>query len=146
MVESEESEVQTEGAGEGTGLETEPAGGVGVGRSPGKEGAASLAPTRVSRTLLLEPVEEKNSPHRVPNLEGEEWARSGSLANADGFPRVMGPLTRDSGDDKEEMIAGNGLLAWKGGDSDNISTSGPCIRKSDIERLPDVVASWMAEW
>ena len=136
MAESEESEVPTEGAGESTRLKTEPAGGVGAGRSPGKEGAASPAPTVVSRTLLLEPVEEKDPPHRVPNLEGEEWARSGSLPNADGFPRVVGPLTRDSGNDKEEVIAGNGLLAWKGGNSDNISTSGPCIRKSDIERLP----------
>ena len=136
MVESEESEVPTEGAGKGTGLETKPAGGMGVGRSPGKEGAASLAPTRVSRTLLLEPVEEKNSPHRVPDMEREEWARSGSLANADGFPRVMGPLTRDSENDKEEMVAGNGLLAWKGGDRDNSSTSRPCIRKSSIERMP----------
>ena len=136
MVESEESEVPTEGTGEGTGLETMPAGGMGVGRSPGEEGATSLAPTRVSRTLLLEPVEEKNSPHRVPDLEREEWARSGSLPNADGFPRVMGPLTRGSGDDKEEMVAGNGLLAWKGGDRDNNSTGSPSIRESNIERMP----------
>jgi len=90
----------------------------------------------VRRTLLLEPVEEKNPPHRVPNLKGEEWARSGSLPNADGLPRVVRPLMRDSGNDKEEVIAGDSLLAWKGGNSANIGTSGPCIRNSNIEGLP----------
>ena len=136
MVESEKSEVSTERTGEDSGPETMPAEGMGVGKCPGEDGAASLAPTRINRALLLEPVEEKYTPHRIPDMEREKGARSGSLAYADGFPRVMGPLTRGSGDDKEEMVAGNGLLAWKGGDRDNSSTSRPCIRKSDIERLP----------
>jgi hypothetical protein len=136
VVESEESEVSTEGTGEDTGPETMPAGGMGVGKSPGEEGAASLAPTRVSRALLLEPVEEKYTPHRIPDMEREKGARSGSLAYADGFPRVMGPLTRGSGDDKEKMVAGKGLLAWKGGDRDNSSTGSPSIRESNIERMP----------
>jgi len=90
----------------------------------------------VRRTLLLEPVEEKNPPHRVPNLEGEERARSGSLPNADGLPRVVRPLMRDGRNDKEEVIAGDSLLAWEGGNHANIGTSGPCIRNSSIEGLP----------
>ena len=94
------------------------------------------APTRINRALLLEPVEERYTPHRIPDTEKEKGARSGGLTYTDGFPRVMGPLTGDSGDSKEKMIANMGLLSWKGGDRNSHSTGGPGFRESEIKRSP----------
>jgi len=136
VVESEESEVSTERTGEDSGPETMPAEGMGVGKCPGEDGAANRAPTRINRALLLEPVEEKYTPHRIPDAEKEKGARSGGLTYTDSFPRVMGPLTGDSGDSKEKMVTSKGLLSWKGGDRDNSSTGSPSIRESNIERMP----------
>ena len=134
MVESEDSEVSTERAGEDSGPETMPAEGMGVGKCPGEDGAASLAPTRINRALLLEPVEEKYTPHRIPDAEEEKGARSGGLTYTDGCPRVMGPLTGDSGDSKEKIIASKGLLTWKDGDRNSHSTGSPGFRESEIKR------------
>ena len=136
MVESEDSKVSTERTGEDSGPETLPAEGMGVGKYPGEDGAASLAPTRINRALLLEPVKEKYTPHRIPDAEKEKGARSGGLTYTDGFPRVMGPLTGGSGDSKEKIIAGKGLLTWKDGDRNSYSTGSPGVRESDIERSP----------
>ena len=133
MVESEDWKVSTERTGEDSGPETMPAEGMGVGKSPGEDGAANRAPTRINRALLLEPVEEKYTPHRIPDTEKEKGARSGGLTYTNGFPRVMGPLTGDSGDSKEKILAGKGLLTWKDGDRDSYSTG---IRESNIERSP----------
>jgi hypothetical protein len=85
---------------------------------------------------LLEPVEEKYTPHRIPDAEKEKGARSGGLTYTDSFPRVMGPLTGDSGDSKEKMIANKGLLSWKSGDRDSHSTGGPGFREGKIKRSP----------
>jgi len=134
--EGEKSKVAAEGGEESTGLRAKTTEGVGTGRDPSKGGSAGPTAAMVRGALLLEPVEEKNSPHRVPNLKGEEWARSGSLPNADGLPRVVRPLMGDGRNDKEEVIAGDRLLAWEGGNHANIGTSGPCIESSSIENLP----------
>ncbi len=37
--------------------------------------------------------------------------------------------------DKKEMVAGDRLLAWEGGNHANVGTSGPCVEGSSIEHL-----------
>ena len=85
--------------------------------------------------MLLIPVEEEDSPHRVANLEGEKGTRSSCLANAHGLPRVMSPLVGGGRCCKDEMIAEGRLLTWERRNRANICTSGPCFEASSSKRL-----------
>ena len=66
--ESTKSEVAAEGGKEGTGLRAETTRKVGTDRDPSKRETAGRTAAIVRGTLLLIPVEEEDSPHRVANL------------------------------------------------------------------------------
>ena len=66
--EGTKSEVAAEGRKEGTGLRAETTRKVGTDRDPSKGGTAGRTAAIVRGTLLLIPVKEKDSPHRVPNV------------------------------------------------------------------------------
>ena len=66
--EGEKSKVPAEGGGESTGLRTKTTEGVGTDRDPSEGGSAGRTAAIVRGTLLLIPVKEKDSPHRVPNV------------------------------------------------------------------------------
>ena len=85
--------------------------------------------------MLLIPVEKKDSPHRVADLEGEEGTRSSRLANAHGLPRVMSPLVGGGRCCKEEVVAEGRLLAWKRHDRADPCASGPCFEAGSGKRL-----------
>jgi hypothetical protein len=85
--------------------------------------------------LLLIPVKEKDSPHRVADLEGEEGTGSSCLPNAHGLPRVMSPLVGGGRCCKEEVVAEDRLLAWEGRNRANPCASGPCFEASSGKRL-----------
>ena len=92
--------------------------------------------TRVIGALLLKPVKEKYAPHWIPDTEVEKGARSSGLTYTDSFPRVVGPLSRDSGDSKEEMIANEGLLSRKSRDRDSDGPGSPGFGVGKIKGSP----------
>jgi hypothetical protein len=66
--ESAKSEVAAEGGKEGTGLRAETTRKSATDRDPSKRETAGRTAAIVRGTLLLIPVKEEDSPHRVPNI------------------------------------------------------------------------------
>ena len=125
--ENAKTEVTAEGGEEDSGPGADTARKSTTSRDPSKGETAGRTAAIVRRALLLIPVEEEDSPHRVANLEGEEGARSSCLPNANSLPRVMSPLMGGGRDNKEEMIAEDRLLAWERRNHANPCTDGPCF-------------------
>ena len=61
----------------------------------GEERRMDDTAVRVVRALMVIPVKKEDPPGLVLNGKTEEGTRTGSLTNANGPPRVMGPFTKD---------------------------------------------------
>jgi hypothetical protein len=125
--ENAKTEVTAEGGKEDNGPGADTARKSTTSRDPSKGETAGRTAAIVRGALLLIPVEEEDSPHRVANLKREEGTRSSCLPNANSLPRVMSPLMGGGRDNKEEMIAEDRLLAWERRNHANPCTGGPCF-------------------
>ena len=62
-----------------------------------KDGQVNSTERRVTRTLLLIPEKEEDSPGLILDSEVKRGTRTGSFSNANSPPRAMGTFAEDDG-------------------------------------------------